>query len=375
MSDKRFLTFFCALALFLSFPAVSGIELFLDWAKPLKKELVQLNKREIGGIVNFGENVLVATRSGRLHLFTPTGKIKKTLLFDGEFSLVPLVLDDGSVIVTVSNSVIMLDSALDQIWSVAGKAPVASTPLVEENNIFVQFHDNSIYMIERSTGAIRTAYTSYSDEDISYLRLPAPLKVDDKYVFGFSNGSIVFFMLRQSGQNAELVPYFRFKTAKTSNTFDKKNFFDLLSIVPHKDTVLFSGGEYGGLIIEGKPEPLENMRNINIVKKDKKGYTGFGEGGIFLFDEEGVFVSKPFSTNNYVTNLLEHKECCIITTTGEGSIISYSEGHIFLLCENMKKQIQSIMVPNGISGKATLNDGSLFVLSDKGVVYKFKVVE
>lgn len=374
MSTRSFFIFFSALFLLFS-GVISAGELFLEWAKPLKKELVQLNKRETGGIVNFGENVLVATRSGNLHLFSAAGEIKKTLFFDGEFSLVPTVLNDGSVVVSVSNSVILLNSNLDQIWSVSGKAPVASSPLIEGDLIFVQFHDNSIYMIEKNTGTIKTAYTSYSDEDISYLRLPTPLKVDDKYVFGFSNGNIVFFMLRESGQNAELVPYFRFKTAKASNTFEKKSFFDILSIVPHKDSIIFSSGEYGGMIVEGKPETLENMRNINIIKKDGKGYAGFGEGGIFLFDEEGVFLSKPFSTKNYVTNMLEHKECSIVTTTGEGSIISYSEGHIFFLCTNMTKQIQSIMIPNGISGKAVLNNGALFVLSDKGVVYKFKVVE
>lgn len=365
--------FFVVLFLFSS--ALEAQELMIEWAVPLKKNLVQLNRREQGGVTIFGKDILVSTRSGDLHLFSDKGSIKKTVTFDGEFFLAPIVVDDGNVMVSVSNSVFMLNSSLELVWSVSGKAPVASNPFVTQEYVMVQFHDNSIYLLDRKTGAIKTAYTSYSEEEVSYMRLPEPLMVDDKYVFGFSSGTIVFFMVRKVGANEELVPYFRFKTSKTTRSFEKKDFFDLLSIVPFKDTVMFSGGEYGGYILEGKVNPLDNMKNLNLLIEKNGKYTGFGEGGIYSFDENGVFVSKIFNSLNYISNLMPVSDFAFASTTGEGSILAYSEGHIHLMSKNYSKVLHSIMIPNGVSAKAAVNDKAVYVISDMGVVYKLKVVK
>ncbi|HSW61211.1 MAG TPA: PQQ-binding-like beta-propeller repeat protein [bacterium] len=365
--------FFIALFLFSS--VLEAQELLIEWAVPLKKNLVQLNRREQGGVTIFGKDILVSTRSGDLHLFSDKGTIKKTVSFDGEFFLAPVVADDGNVIVCVSNSIFMLNSSLEFVWSVSGKAPVASTPFVTEEYLMVQFHDNSIYLLDRKTGAIKTAYTSYSDEEVSYMRLPEPLMVDDKYVFGFSSGTIVFFIIRKTGANEEIVPYFRFKTSKTTRSFEKKDFFDLLSIIPFKDSVMFSGGEYGGYILEGKIANLENMKNLKLLQEKSGGYTGFGEGGINSFDENGVFVSKVFNSLNYISNLMPVGDYAFASTTGEGSIIAYSEGYIYLMSKDYSKVLYSIMIPNGVSSKAAVNDKAVYIISDMGVVYKLKVVK
>jgi hypothetical protein len=372
MFKTRFAILFFTILLF---SALNAQELMIEWAVPLKKNLVQINRREQGGITIFGKDLLVSTRSGDLHLFSDKGNIKKTVTFDGEFFLAPVVVDDGNVLVSVSNSIFMLNSSLEFVWSVSGKAPVASNPFVTPEYVMVQFHDNSIYLLDRKTGAIKTAYTSYSDEEVSYMRLPDPLMVDDKYVFGFSSGTIVFFIIRKTGANEEIVPYFRFKTSKSTRSFDKKDFFDLLSIVPFKDTVMFSGGEYGGYILEGKMERLENMRNLNLLIEKSGIYTGFGEGGIFSFDENGGLISKVFNSVNYVSNLINAGDYGFATTTGEGSIISYNEGYVHLLSKDYSKVLFSIMIPNGVSAKAAVNDKAAYIISDMGVVYKLKVVK
>lgn len=372
MLKTRFAILFFTIILF---SALNAQELMIEWAVPLKKNLIQLNRREQGGITIFGKDLLVSTRSGDLHLFSDKGNIKKTVTFDGEFFLAPVVTDDGNVLVSVSNSVFMLNSSLELVWSVTGKAPVASTPFLTPEYVMVQFHDNSIYLLDRKTGAIKTAYTSYSDEEISYMRLPQPIMVDDKYVFGFSSGTIVFFIIRKTGAGEEIVPYFRFKTSKSTRSFEKKDFFDLLSIVPFKDTVLFSGGEYGGYILEGKVERLENMKNLNLLAEKNGKYTGFGEGGIYSFDENGVFISKIFNSLNYISNLTPVSDFVFASTTGEGSIIAYNEGYVHLLSKDYSKVIHSIMIPNGVSSKAAVNENGIYIISDMGVIYKLKVVK
>ncbi|HRZ79557.1 MAG TPA: PQQ-binding-like beta-propeller repeat protein [bacterium] len=363
----------CFLIIFTA-SSISGEELVLEWARPVKKNLVQLNKREQGGITVSGSDILVATRNGELHQFSEKGELEKTVVFDGEFYFPPAVLDDGNILVAVSNSVFMFSSSLELLWSSSGKTPVASSPFVDRDNIFVQFQDNAIYVLGRADGKIRTSYTYYSEEEVSFLRLSTPFISGDKHVFGFSSGMIVFFLLKEQAA-PELIPYYKFKTSGRTSMFEKKEFFDILSMLPVRDTVLFSGGEYGGIIIEGKMQKLENMKNLKLVKDADGTVTGFGEGGVFKFDEEGRFVSKPFSSVNYVSNYLKTVSNTVITTMGEGSIIGYEEGFIHLFSADMKKHLHSVMVPNGISSVMAGSGNSLFVLSDMGVVYKFNIVK
>lgn len=367
----KFVFFFFAVSVF-SFSYAS--ELVLEWAQPVKKGLTQLNKREQGGITVFGKDILVATRSGQLHHFSSKGELKKTLIFDGEFFFTPTVLDNGHVLIAVSNSVFMLDASLNLVWSSSGKTPVASKPLVNDNNIFVQFQDNAIYVLNRTDGKIRTSYTYYSEEEVSFLRLSGPFISGDKYVFGFSSGMIVFFMLKDQAAS-EIIPYYKFKTSNRARLLEKKEFFDVLSIISVKDTILFSGGEYGGIIVEGKVQQLENMRNVQLVKEIDETVTGFGEGGVFKFDSEGKFLSKPFTSSNYVSNYLQTGGYAVLSTTGEGSIIGYEEGFIYLFSQDLKKQHHSVMIPNGISSVMAGSDNSVFILSDMGVVYKFNIVK
>lgn len=375
MPDFRFKYFLTFLLVFFAGTTISGQELFLEWAVPLKKNLVQLNRREQGGVTAYGKDILVSTRDGNLHLFSEKGKNIKTIQFDGEFYFSPEISANGNVLVCVSNSIFMLDNSLNMIWNVSGKAAVASKPLVTEDSVFVQFHDNSIYVLNKETGAIKTAYTYYSDEEVSFLRLSRPFISEDKIVFGFSSGMIIYFMHRKSGSVEELVPYFKFKTSSSSKLFDKKEFYDLLTIIPYKDTILFSGGEYGGSIIDGKVTHLENMKNLHLISEESGGFTGYGEGGIFSFNENGVFNSKLLKSANYVSNLVKSDAYAIATTTGEGSILGYSEGYIYLMSSDYSKILHSVMIPNGISSEVAKINNSLYLISDMGVLYKFKVVK
>ena len=236
MKKLCFITF---LFISLLFIPLSGEKLVLEWAVPLKDNiLTQLNRREQGGVTVFGKDLLVTTSNGNMHLFSTKGTIKKTIKFDGEFVHSPQTLDDGNLLVTVSSSVFLLNSKLEKIWATSGKAPVASKPLVKDQNIYVQFLDNSVYLLDRKNGEIKTAYTYYTDEEISMLRLSDPFFSRDKIVVGFANGMIIYFMHRKTSTD-ELVPYYKFKTARSMRLLEKKEFFDVLSIIPYKDTIIF----------------------------------------------------------------------------------------------------------------------------------------
>jgi len=371
---RIYLITFLIAAFFLTF-SVNAEKLVLQWAVPLKDNiLTQLNKREQGGVTVFGKDLLVTTSKGNMHLFSANGSIKKTIQFDGEFIHSPKVLDDGNLLVSVSNSLFLLSPKLEKIWVTSGKAPIASIPLVKDNNIYAQFMDNSVYLLDRTNGEIKTAYTYYADEDISMLRLSAPFLSNEKIVVGFANGMIIYFMHRKTSTD-ELVPYYKFKTARSMKLLEKKEFFDVLSIIPYKDTIIFSNGEHGGKIVEGKVKKIKEMRNLNLIREKDNSITGFGETGILKFTEDGKFVDQPFKSTGFVTNCLDLEETKFVTTTGAGSIINYQEGHIHLLSKDYKKILFSIMIPNGVSASATSIDNSVFIISDMGVVYRFNVIK
>ena len=93
-----FFLFLFLLPLFAEFNEFAGAEgrapvfvkkgephLAIEWAIPLKKNQVQVNRREEAGVTLFGDDLLVATRAGELHLFGKNGGLKMTAVFEGEW--------------------------------------------------------------------------------------------------------------------------------------------------------------------------------------------------------------------------------------------------------------------------------------------------
>ena len=358
----------------------------IEWALPLKKNQVQVNRREEAGVSLFGENLLVAARSGELHLFGKNGRLKVTAVFEGEFTVAPVALDETHALVSVSNSVFMLELVTEKkwkktqyswkiLWNITGKATVAAQPVIYKDKfILIQFHDSVIYVVDKKSGELKNMYSDYENsEEMAVVRLAAPIIVDDKIVFGFSDGTITFFMLRDEGK-IDLVPYFKFKTANSMKKFEKRDFFDVLSFVNIEDSLLFSGGEYGGVIAGGQPVKLENMEDLQLFKYEN-GFAGFGKRGIFLFDEDGKFKEQPFKSMNYVTNLVRNERFAVAMTSGEGPMLGDTDAFIYLLSPDFKEIHYSVMIPNGVSGNAACDGDSIYFVSDMGVLYKFKVLK
>ena len=391
-----FFIFLCSVPLFAEFDEKAGKapefvkkgspHLAMEWAIPLKKNHVQVNRREEAGVSFFGGDLLVATRAGELHLFGKNGELKVTAVFEGEFTVAPVDVDGTRALVSVSNSVFMLELVTEKhgrrtdynwkvLWSVSGKATVAAQPFIyKEKYVLIQFHDSVIYVVDRENGELKNMYSDYENsEEIAVVRLAAPIVVDDKVVFGFSDGTITFFMLRE-GDKVDLVPYYKFKTANSFRKFEKRDFFDVLSFVNIEDSLLFSGGEYGGVIIGGQPAKLENMEDLKLFRY-KDGFAGFGKRGIFLFDGDGKFRTQPFKSMNYVTNMVWNDRFAVAMTSGEGPMLGDTDAFVYLLSADFATLHYSLMIPNGVSGNIVCDGNSIYFVSDMGVFYKFKVLK
>ena len=358
--------------------------LAVEWAIPLKKNQVQVNRREEAGVTLFGDSLLVGTRAGELHLFGKNGELRVTAVFEGEFTVAPVAVDGTHALVSVSNSVFMLELVTEKrkkttdyswkvLWNVAGKASVAAQPFVyREKYVLIQFHDSVIYVVDKESGELKTMTSDFENsEEMAVVRLSQPIEIDGKIVFGFSDGTITFFMLRDEGK-VDLIPYYKFKTSNSLRKFEKRDFFDILSFVNIEDSLLFSGGEYGGVIIAGQPTKLENMEDLQLFRY-KNGFAGFGKRGIFIFDEDGKFKTQPFKSMNYVTNLVWNDRFAVATTSGEGPMLGDTDAFIHLLSPDFSRVYYSMMLPNGVSGNMVCEGSNLYFVSDLGVLYKFKV--
>lgn len=360
--------------------------LAIEWAIPLKKNQVQVNRREEAGVTLFGDGLLVATRAGELHFFGKNGELRVTAVFNGEFTVAPVAVDETHALVPMSNSVFMMELVTEKkgkkteynwkiLWNVAGKANVAAQPFVYKDKlVFIQFHDSVVYVVDKESGELKTMTSDYDNSgEMAVIRLSQPVIVDDKIVFGFSDGTITFFMLRDEGR-VDLIPYYKFKTAKVTGKFEKRDFFDVLSFVNIEDSILFSGGEYGGMIIAGEPVKLENMEDMQLLKYEN-GFAGFGKRGIFLFGEDGKFKSQPFKSMNYVTNLVQGNGFSVAMTSGEGPMIGDTDAFIYLLPSDFSRVYYSMMIPNGVSSNAVCEGNAVYFISDMGVLYKLKVLK
>ena len=360
--------------------------LAIEWAIPLKKNQVQVNRREEAGVTLFGEDLLVATRAGELHLFGKNGELKVTAVFEGECTVPPLAVDEKHALVPVSNSVFMLELVTEKkgkktdyswkvLWSAAGKATVATQPLIYKDKlVLIQFHDSVIYVVDKESGELKNMYSDYENsEEVAVVRLASPILVEEKVVFGFSDGTITFFMLRDDGK-VDLIPYYKFKTSNNVRRFEKRDFFDVISFIQIEDSILFSGGEYGGVIVGGKPVKLENMEDLQLFKYGS-GFAGFGRRGIFMFDDDGKFKSQPLKSMNYVTNLVQGNGFAVAMTSGEGPMLGDTDAFIYLLSPDFTKVHYSMMIPNGVSSNAVCDRNAVYFISDMGVLYKFKVLK
>lgn len=364
-------TFFCSFA--------SAEKLIVNWAHSYKKGekwLTGTLKRESGGLAVFNNNILLTQRDGTFRVFTTSGKEKYTKKYPSEFIFEPIVMNDRVMLIE-SNTIHMLDAQFNEIWSVSGKSPVISVPFESKEGLYAQFYDNSIYLIDPANGNIKANYSYYLENTISYMKMNSPFRYNDKVVFGFSNGLIVSFLYRPDNGSGveEIVPYYKFKTSKMPSSIEKKEFYDIFSAIPCPSGLLFSNGEGGGLIIEDKVVAREKMRNLVLTKLPDESIIGYGEFGVFLYDKEGVFQSRPVDTNNFVTNFIPAGDYFVLTEDGAGNQKFFNEpdGKIYLFSKDMKTKLQEVLLPRGISGKGIYHNGNLYLFSNKGVLYSIGI--
>lgn len=366
---KRNLLIVISLALLWCVPAAAE-ELLVNWAVPLKKEMASIKKREYAGLLYHDGRIYAALRNGRLVMFDRAGRKRGERRFSGEFIIPPMAAGEG-ILVCESNVLRALNADLTERWQVAGKSPIVAPPLMRPEGIYLQFTENTIYLIDPNTGAIRANYTFYGDNPLSYAMLGRPVVYGDKAAFGFSNGQIIFFLHKKEAATGieELLPYYKYQTGDASSLFDKKEFYDLFSLLPGAEgMLLFSNGEMGGVVrvTDGSVTKTAEMRNLMLGELSDGSILGYGEGGALLLAKDGTVMKRLFKSDSFVSGYIPAGEYAFFTETG---------GAVSLYDAQLSGKITGTRIPQGVSSGGVWGDGALYVLSDMGVLYSFGVAK
>ncbi len=356
----------------------SAAEIVVNWAVPLKKEFASIKKREFAGVICRNGEIVVALRDGRVAVFDRAGRKLRERRFAGQF-VVPPVEVAGGILVGESQVVRLLNTDLSDRWIVNGKSPLAAPPLVRPEGIYLQFVENTLYLVDPDSGMVRANYTFYGEDPLPYLLLANPISVGEKVFAGFSNGQIISFLYRAGGGSEELLSYNKYQTGDGQVLFgEKRRFFDLFSLWwDGGGTIFFSNGEKSGTVrtTDGRitlfeapkeTQPLRNVRFAPLPGSADEAVVAYGEGGVWLIGKEGVVMRKVLHSEGFVGSY----------TTGGGYALFADSSGVITLYDGMLTQVRAtIRIPQGVSGAAARDGRSFYLLSDMGVLYSLGVAE
>jgi len=272
-----------------------------------------------------------------------------------------------------SGTVRLLAPDLTDRWVLNGKSPLVAPPLLLPEGLYLQFVENTLYLVDPATGAIRANYTFYGDNPISYAVLTAPVPYGEKVAFGFSNGQVILFVHRVERTSGveEILPYNKYQTGDGRMSFlDKREFFDVFSLLPVAEGMfLFSNGEASGLLRAGDGTVTrfeKHLRNLRFEPFGGDEVVAYGEGGAWLLSKDGTVRREVLKSGSFVSDYVPAGGYAFLAETG-GAVTLYDAA--------LSAPLDSVRIPQGVSGRAAWDGDALYLLSDMGVLYSFGVVE
>ncbi len=347
--------FYIILSLLLTFSSLSAESIIIEKVIKLKETLRDEAFPEQGGAAFFKDKFLFTTDNGLFIVSDTKGKFLLKEKTQNQFIFEPVVNGDSYYLISTA-AIEKRDINNKIIWNLKTKTPAASRPFFTENGkIFIQLQDNTIYYLDDTKGTVESNYTYYNENEISYIKLADPILSGDKVIFGFSNGLITYFTVK----NNQLIPFYKFKTAGRSFYYTKKDFYDIFSFVNTPEGLLFSSGEEGGLMIKGKVNPIKEISNIRL-KDIGKEVLGYGEHGIFIYDKNGKLLRNPLKTEGFIFD---------VTSDETNALATDSEGRLYILDSNFEKVKGKFKIPEGINGKIASLNGKFAFISNFGNLY------
>ena len=267
------------------------------------------------------------------------------------------VINYGRIYVGTDDGAIVCLDTLDgeEKWRYATRGPVLETPVLAGDMVFFSNEADQVYALEESTGKFRWQYKGDTPEEYT-LRGHAGVVVDDGLLFtGFANGTMVA-LRTNTGSVAWM----------TSLKGDADRFVDVDGTPVVSGDTLFVTSSAGGVYALDKATGLVRWRlpvanaGALVVDGDHL-YVTAAEQGVYALDKAGNVLWRQGTRGG--------GEPATPLVSGSYLVYALSEAGVFI-ADKLTGEVHQYFDPgDGISATPTLWNESLYLLSNRGILY------
>lgn len=255
--------------------------------------------------------------------------------------------------------VICLDTAGQEQWRYATRAPILQEPVVAGDAILVANEGDQVYSLDLESGKFRWLYKTDSDEEFT-LRGHSGLTVDGELVYaGFADGSLVA-LRTATGSVAWL----------TSLRGAEEQFVDVDTTPVIAGDLVLAASSAGGLFALDKASGrIRWHRDVSggggLVATDSRVFFVAAELGVYALDLAGNIIWRQ--------GLRGGGEPAVPVLHDDYLYFSLSEAGLFVAKADSGEVVQYLDPGYGISAAPTLGRQRMFVMSNMAVLYSLGI--
>jgi outer membrane protein assembly factor BamB len=342
--------------------------LSLRWKLVTSDRAFEVRPQEFAAAAVWGDTVYVGSAGGTFFAVKVRDGAIRWRIKLGAVSAPPLVTGALVFVGTNDGSMVCLDAQTGaERWRYRSRGPIAEAPAIAGDTLFFSNEADQVFAVDARTGEYRWQYKSDTPEEFT-LRGHAGVVVDDDLVFaGFSNGTMVA-LRRENGTVAW----------KTSLVAGERSFVDVDGTpVVRGNTVYVTAATSGVYALDRNSGQVRWRTPIvdagggsaagavgQLSVHGKKLYVAVADLGMYALDLDGNIIWRQGTRNGgEPATPVVFEDLLLFSLAGDG---------LFLADRHTGEIFQYFDPGDGISGQPVVtDDGQLYVLSNRGVLYAF----
>lgn len=279
----------------------------------------------------------------------------------GSVSSRPLYYRGRIFVGTDDGFVIAMDTAGQEQWRYATRAPILQEPVVAGDALLVANEGDQVYSLDLATGKFRWLYKTDSDEEFT-LRGHSGLTVDGELVYaGFADGSLVA-LRTATGSVAWL----------SSLRGDEERFVDVDTTPVLAGDMVIAASSAGGLFaVEKGTGRMLWHRDVSggggLLATESQIYFVAAEKGVYALDLAGNIVWRQGTRGG--------GEPGAPVLYDDYLFFNLSEDGLFVAKADTGEVVQFFDPGSGISAPPTVGRQRMFVMSNSAVLYSLGIEE
>jgi outer membrane protein assembly factor BamB len=345
-----------------------GLDLLsLRWKLVTGDRRREVRPQEFAGAAVWGDTVYAGGQSGELFAVRAATGRQRWRKRIGSIGAAPAVHRGAVFVGTSDGFLIALDAQTgDERWRYPSRGPISEPPVVAGTMVLFTNEADQVYALDARKGTYRWQYKAETPEEYT-LRGHAGVAVDGDLAFtGFSNGTMVALRL-ENGSVAW----------STSLKGDADKFMDVDATPVIVGDTIYVTSSSGGLYALDKTTGLVRWR-APIFDAAVPGTTGVT--GPLAADTERIYVAAAdlgVYALDHGGNVLWRQgtrgggEPATPVIAGDLVVYTLATDGVFVADRKTGEVYEWFDPGEGVSATPTVEDGALYVMSNRGIVYAF----